>query len=492
MKLTPTKEQIDIIEAVKTGVDVVVQAYAGAAKTSSCVMVANAVPKTGLYLTFNKSMQEEARGKMPDYIEVRTWHSLAFAHSGISVSHKLKRPFGRYVNVCGTGSEIAKYFKLKNIVFGENYLSANAVGLGVKETLGRFEYSDDVEIKKKHLSLNVLSRFKKNGVYDKSLLQQYSDIVLETAKKLWKLRVDPDSNILINHDTYLKVYQLSKPDLSEYDLIYSDESQDSSMVMVDILRQAKCQKVVVGDGFQQIYQWRGSIDAMKISDGEVLKLSKSFRFGAELASLASMIIGQDVKGNENIKTEIQDSKDFEIKGSVILFRTNARLLREACKLVQQGLAVNLEIDTKDFLKLLESTLALSKGDIKGIKHEGVVPYNKWEDLKLDVKRGLNNELASIVGLVESGEWQKVLGVLKSHKNTETPDVTLTTGHKSKGREFPVVVLADDFPSGYDSGGNWVGLTQEETNLLYVACTRAIDKLYYNETVSNIIYRGGLK
>lgn len=486
MKLTPTQEQLDIIEAVKTGVDVIVQAFSGAAKTSSCVMVAEAIPKTALYLTFNKAMQEEARTKMPDYVEVRTWHSLAFAHYGVALSHKLKRPFGAYKNVCGTGTEIAKHFKIKNIVFGDKYISANAIGLAVKETLAKWEYSDSSVLEHKHISFSVLTKFRD---LPKETLKQYSSTVLNVARKLWDLRINPSKDTLIQHDTYLKVFQLSKPDLSEYDIVYSDESQDSSMVMVDILKQAKCQKVVVGDMYQKIYGWRGSVDAMAISSGDVLKLTKSFRFGQKVADIASILIGEDIKGNESINTTVQSNKDFGIVGSTILHRTNSHLLQEACNCIQQGFKVNLEIDTRDFTNLLESTVAMREGKKRGVKHESVIPYNDWVELLTDVKRGLMGELTNVVNLVESGDYFRVLGLLKSHKNTDNPDVTFTTAHKSKGREFPKVVLAEDFPSGYDKQGAWVGLKEEELNLLYVACTRASGSLYYNSTVESYLERG---
>lgn len=493
-KLIPTEEQDKVKDVVLRGNSVVVQAFSGASKTTTCVMVAEAVPKSALYLTFNKAMQEEAKDRMPPYVECRTWHSLAFANKGTAIMHKLKRPYGRYQNVCGTGTEIAKYFKLKNLVFGEHYVSANAVGLGVKETLARFEYSDSKEITEKHLSVSVLSRFKvrgNNSDYIGNIYEQYKSVVLLTAKKLWNLRIDETNNIMAYHDTYLKLYQLSKPDLSEYDIVFSDESQDSSMVMIDILKNTKCQLVVVGDGYQQIYKWRGSVNAMKRFDGEELKLTKSFRFGNKLAKLASAIIGEGIVGNENIDTSVVRNSDFEIKGSTILFRTNANLLREACKLIREDFKVNLEIDTKDFLKLLESAVALLEGRYKDVKHEYIVPYNNWDELENDVNRGLAAEVTSVFNLVNSGEWRSVISTLKSHKNTSNPDVVLTTAHKSKGREFDTVVLYNDFPTGYNQKGEWEGLSQEETNLLYVACTRAINKLHYNTTVENLLYRNNV-
>jgi superfamily I DNA/RNA helicase len=40
----------------------------------------------------------------------------------------------------------------------------------------------------------------------------------------------------------------------------------------------------------------------------------------------------------------------------------------------------------------------------------------------------------------------------------------------------------DFKSALNEEGEFVGLSEEEQNLLYVACTRAINVLEYNQTV----------
>jgi superfamily I DNA/RNA helicase len=48
---------------------------------------------------------------------------------------------------------------------------------------------------------------------------------------------------------------------------------------------------------------------------------------------------------------------------------------------------------------------------------------------------------------------------------EDADVTVSTAHKAKGREWDAVQLAGDFPEPEKQG-------DEELRLLYVACTRA--------------------
>jgi len=71
----------------------------------------------------------------------------------------------------------------------------------------------------------------------------------------------------------------------------------------------------------------------------------------------------------------------------------------------------------------------------------------------------------------------LLNILES--TTESADdasVTITTAHKSKGLEWSVVKLANDFKIPGD--GNVP--TQEETNILYVAASRALHKLDLSE------------
>ena len=68
MKFTPTKEQSHIVATASTGVDVIIQAYAGASKTSTLVLVAEELKdKRILYLAFNKSIATEAQEKKSQY-----------------------------------------------------------------------------------------------------------------------------------------------------------------------------------------------------------------------------------------------------------------------------------------------------------------------------------------------------------------------------------------------------------------------------------------
>lgn len=494
MKLVPTQEQTIACQVVKDNKRVKLNAYAGCSKTTTLSMVAQDLCLPSLYLAYNKSMAVEAREKFPEWVRVSTTHALAYAVYGRQLSNKLKRPQGAYQNVCGTGGEIARYFKVKGIFLtcGES-ITANGIGLAIKETVNRFEYSADKKISATHVSGAGIKKVK--GKLDTIETMVYVDLVKKHAEQLWQLRCNLNSNILATHDTYLKQYQLSEPDLSGYDVLYLDEGQDTNECVLDIvMRQTKPKIVVVGDEFQQIYQWRGSVNAMGKLPFVESKLSQSFRFGQAIANLANVVLSQgdivtNIRGWEQCDSKVMyhyEQPQIE-ECYTLLYRTNMMLVLDAVEFIKEGRKVNLEIDVSDFVKLLESAVELKVGNMKGVKHEEMLPYENWADFYKEVS-GTGGELGRVFNIIDSGDVYKVLGMLRMQHNTANPEMILTTAHKSKGREWDIVWLASDFPSNWNNKGEWVGLRDEERNLLYVAVTRARKLCVYNDTVRELLDR----
>lgn len=500
--IVPTDEQDNVVAMSKLHRQMKISAYAGAAKTSTLVMVANEMVVPSLMLTFNKSLADEAKERFPSWVECRTTHSLAYASFGAQLQKKLKRPLGAYKNVAGTGTEIAKYFKTGDFTYlveGEREarkLKAGGVGVAIKETVARFEQSADQELSYKHVSTTVCDQIL---LKDDKSMRSFRYLVLSAAQKLWQLRTDLRSDVLATHDTYLKLYQLSKPDLSKYEVLYLDECQDVNAVVLDIFLQqvGRCRLYAVGDGYQNIYSWRGAMNAMLELDWPEATLSKSFRFGQEIGDLADVVLARDgvkqtsVKGWEKLSTQVMPKYELDEhiwdEQYTMLFRTNGALILEAVDLMEQGKRVNLEIDVSDFTKLLDSAIELSRDNMAKVKHESLVQFANWKECGVEAE-AVQGELLRVYNMVNNGSVYKVLGVLSKHKNYENPDVTLTTAHKSKGREFDVVILADDFPSPYNQKGEWIGLQDMERNLLYVALTRTKKVLGYNQTVIHMLNR----
>lgn len=490
-----TSEQEDIIEHIKSGKDLKVLANAGSAKTTSLVLAAEECVTPILYLTFNRNMADEAREKFPSWVEVRTTHSLAYQKYGNSYRNKLKRPVGGYKNVCGTPSEVAKYFKIAPIKAANDvWITSSAIGKAVLDTLKDFEYSDKETIVKGDVSLSGLKKFMKNLPFKEFIksvgrkqFEEYENVVYKNASALWKLRIDVKSNILINHDTYLKLYQLSNPDLSEYNIIMIDEAHDSNLCVVDIIKNQDVQKVVVGDYKQQIYSWRGSVNSLDLFDFDVLRLTKSFRYGQNLADIASSITGnKSMFGWEGLDTKILSNEEPLVSDKyTAIFRTNAAMLQDAMEKITQGVKVNIEIDLRDFVSLVESALSLKQEDLKGVKHPSLLAYESWKELLGD-REFLNGDTQRVIGLIENGGIYSVLGALRGHRNSKEPDVTYITASKSKGLEWDHVVLGNDFPRLNAGECVKVSNPTEENNILYVAATRARKSLMINDCVQDYI------
>lgn len=491
MTFERTAEQKDIVAASKYFGKLKINAAAGSGKTSTLVMVAqeNIVPS--LYLAFNKNMAEEAKQRFPSHVEVRTTHSLAYSQTGKMISHKLRRPLGGYKNVCGTGSEIAKHFKMAPfVVTPERSISATAMGYAVKSTLNRFEYSADREIMSKHVSFVEAEKVIKMFEFNK---KNYTDRVLKVAKKLWELRIDPGNDILATHDTYLKLFQLTNPDLSCFNIIYLDEAQDSNACVLDIILRQDGKVILVGDTYQSIYGWRGSVNAMEQVNWEERELTKSFRFGQKVADIANKIlldtsgsVFMDIKGFENLDTTISTLNSNE--KYTWIFRTNAEMLAAGVDLIVEGKKINIQADISDYISLVESVIALQNENKKGIKHIDVVPFDNWKELGDEVEVTSSVELKRVYKQVVEGKAYRVLNVLKKYTPDKNANITLSTAHKMKGLEADNVVLASDFKGiEYSTEGKFLGFeNKQEQNLLYVAATRAKNNLVINHQIEDII------
>lgn len=150
----------------------------------------------------------------------------------------------------------------------------------------------------------------------------------------------------------------------------------------------------------------------------------------------------------------------------------------------------MAIDVKDFVKLLQSAVALFECDSKKVKHERILPYASWKILAAEAK-DVGGELQRVLNIVENRKASHIISVLENYSVPDKYMALYTTCHKAKGMEELQVILADDFPSCYKKDGTWIGLTQTEENLLYVALTRSQHTLEVNKTLIEILEHWGI-
>ena len=488
MDYKPTEEQQKIVEVSKSCKVLKVEALAGSGKTSTLELVAEANPVPSIYLTFNKAMALEAASKFPYHVECKTIHSMAYKVFGAEIRHKLTRPKGRYVNVAGTASEVAKYYNLKPI-FDSNEedcaFSSTFLGLLVQQTVNRFEQSGDKKLTEDHVPHKDISdKCKKFDVYAKSV----RTIISDTAKKLWNDRKDLLSPVLATHDTYLKLYQLTEPKLN-YDILYLDEAQDSNQVTLDIVLKQDCRKIIVGDTYQSIYGFRGAVNALDRIEAPTLKLTTSFRFGQDLADVANNVI-RKIKMKGYGKTEVFSGDKLDPttlpEGSCLLFRSNIAMVKEAINLVSQGVDVDMPANITNIKSAISSATALKSGDLSKVKHTSLIPFSSWQEFKDSVED--DPELKGIYDLTKGSkkELDRKLKILDSNDKTSAK-YSLRTAHGSKGLEWDVVMMMGDFSDELKTYEH----SQQETNLLYVTLTRAKKTCYINK-ITNMMCEEALE
>ena len=232
------------------------------------------------------------------------------------------------------------------------------------------------------------------------------------------------------------------------DYILLDEAQDTNPVVLGVLAGQRAQVVYVGDPYQQIYEWRGAINAMdKMPGCEETALTQSFRFGEAIAAEASRLLAtlgehRQVRGNPETTSVVATSGTAE----AVLARTNATVILEILEATGVGRRPHVCGGTEAIKRLLSDVYELKAG------RPAVSPeffgFQNWCEVVEFANCEEGQDLRTFVQLVQqNGEGKLWAAVNKAVANEHHADVILSTAHKAKGREWNAVRLADDFVSG---------------------------------------------
>jgi hypothetical protein len=459
-----TTEQQAIVDAFLAGKNLVVEAGAGCGKSSTLRMAAieNQLHR-GVYVAYNKALAEDAKRTFPMNCDCRTAHSLAYRAVGSQFQHRLNGPrlpsreVAQRLGIRGP-------LELSSMRIIPVWIQARAV----MDTLSRFYNSDFVELQAKHVPMPL-------GIKDKEW-GTYLDYILPLAKGAWADVQSQGGKLPFTHDAYLKMWQMNYPYI-EGDYILLDEAQDASPVMADIFeRQTHAQRIMVGDGAQAIYGWRGAIDAMQgFECDERLQLSQSFRFGQAIADEAAKWLpfaesNLKLRGFEPIESKLVDLS----APAAILCRTNAEVVTRAILALEEGKRVAVVGGGGALKALAEAAINLQAG--RGTDHPELFLFKTWDELKEHVEEE-GGELKVFVKLIESRGPQAILNMCARLVDEDRANVVISTAHKAKGREWNSVLIATDFkePKPGDDGERGI-INKHDAMLAYVSVTRAKKEL----------------
>lgn len=452
-----TEEQESHVNTItSSGQDYAIQAPPGSGKTFLLLALARKMSGYGLSISFNKILADEASGKFCSSVTSKTGHALAYGAVGYKYKARLKKLTGKHL---ADNEDIGAW---------EHYNSPSNKGYLILNTIRKYCYSSDEVIMKKHLpQLPVL---------DMTRLEEMQEDIIENSKKIFDKMVDLDSSLPITHDVYLKIWALTNPIIKK-DFIFFDEYQDSNPVIANIIKNQDCQKIFVGDQFQQIYAWRGAINALQDKTLDMLHITKSFRFGNNIAMLVNQIITNyypyefpyiPFYGNDSIESKVS----YEPKSpSCIICRTNKGVISETIDRLNHNKTVHILGGTQPIVYLINSIQQLK---IQGYSnHPDLFLFNNYTELLEYAKSSMGGDIMPVLKLIDTYSREKLINILNSTKeNASDAEVTITTAHKAKGLEWPIVRLANDFKYPSDEALP----TLEETNILYVAASRALHHL----------------
>lgn len=457
------------------GNQLIVRAYAGTGKTTTLIKYALANPRLRmLYIAYNRAIRDEAAEKFPRNVTCKTSHQLAFASVGRMFAHKLVG------NIRLT--DIAQALNTKNWTLARDCL----------DTLNAFMCSADDQILYDHFERAD------TGLLLTTKQERYVIEVVQSAEDIWKRMCEPQDPFPMVHDGYLKLYQLSHPNLSlRYQVILFDEAQDANPVTSDIVIRQRSRTILVGDVHQQIYRFRGANDAMnnpRFSNADQLYLTHSFRFGPNVAMVANALL--ELKGEtkpvigRGAKDQVLMMLPQNIGHHAVLHRTVMGVIQTALGYTGAGHKVFWAGGIESYqIDYLEDIFWFSREERERVKNKQILnDYEDYQEFTEIARATQDNEMFRAMAIIEAYEdLPEHLAILRLNtvKDELVANVTVSTSHRAKGLEWDYVQLFDDFPDVLDPELE-PEARDDEINLLYVASTRAMRALALNASVEMVI------
>lgn len=452
--------------------NVVVEARAGSAKTSSLLEGLKYVPKKEkiLVVAFNKKIAVELQERAPSYtnLEISTLHSFGY--------RMVRNAFGK------VKLDQDKSFRLVKKALDKHKESKK----------DRDDYETIFEMKRCiSLCKGVLA-----DTPDKidEVMDEYSissgnlkreDFIEEVIRVLGQSKKDTSS---VDFDDMLYLCYVLHLPIEQYDRVFIDEVQDMNGLQLFIALSA-CKKsgrvMVFGDSNQVLYSWLGS-DIKGLAPlkeklkAKVLPLPISYRCASEIIKDAQKYV-PDIQAapgaKEGMKMSITEKEILGLvrKNDFVLSRTNSPLVKMCFQLWKAGIPATIR--GKDLGPSLISLITQSKKKTIPAFVKWLYAWQNSETVRLKGKSRKCDAMADRVEcLAYLAEGQEkivdLIARVKSLFENKDEDgvVNLMTCHASKGLESNrVFLLMKTFFGDSD---------QEEANIHYVAITRAKSALFY--------------
>jgi DNA helicase-2/ATP-dependent DNA helicase PcrA len=464
----------------------VLEAVAGAGKTTTLIKALELMVGTTFFGSFNKKIAEEIRARAPQKqgLDIDTMHAAGFRF--------WKRAAG-FVKV--EGQKCKNIFRdacVRHIEYKPFEASVlKLVSLAKQAAVGVVSNE-----KLKQTWMDLIEHFDIE-VFDEETGTDNTNLIINLARKTLEASIEQDFKI-VDFDDMIYAPLVHNVKVFQYDWILIDEAQDTNASRRALaLRMLKRggRLVAVGDRHQAIYGFTGadadSLDLIAASvNAKQLPLTITYRCPKSVVAYSQQWVShiQAAETAPDGVVSVAESKDIESLakiGDAVLCRFNAPLIKYVYKFIAKGIPAKVE-----GREIGSGLIALAqRWKVKSIPAllDKLEAYVERETNKLRAKEqeakaaGVEDKancLRVIIGRVDQMTSTPVQDVVKEINSIFVEDgnqevVLFSSIHKSKGREWHKVLWLQTGPSGW-ARKQWE--QDQENNLCYVAATRAKHEL----------------
>lgn len=472
MTFTPTPEQLAIVEAAtQTSDNLLVEALAGAAKTSTLVLIAEALPQTDiLCLAFNKKIADEMSQRLPRNCKARTLNSIGHSAWSNALGRRLNLDPKKTYRLLSEAIEKLREKADKEAAFQRFSDLMRAIDFGAScGYIPSGHYPHAASLMGDEEFFAHLDEEPSDG--EKELI---ISVTLARLREAWEGVIDFSDQVLMP--------TVFKSIFDYYPLVLIDEAQDLSALNHQMLRRiARKRLIAVGDPNQAIYGFRGAHqNSMQLLKEQFsmrpLGLTVSFRCPVSVVEEARwrtphMQHPEWAKPGHVERLLSWSIDTFEgVEDVAIICRNNAPLFSTAIRLLRDGRYPEL-VGNDIGRTLIKQLKNLGKDSMT--KAAALEAVAKWVEAKLPKARNperIHDQAACLRVFLEEG---KTLGDAINYAErvmSVAGPIKLMTGHKSKGLEFSNVFILDKDLLRLKEG--------QDKNLLYVMQTRSKQNLFY--------------
>jgi superfamily I DNA/RNA helicase len=442
-----------------------VDALAGTGKTSTIVEGCYHVPQTesSLLCAFNKRIQEELEKRSPEWVDVKTLHSLGYGACRRAFP-KLGAP---------NKDKLTEYVKADRGDRAETYDLRENLSKAVSLCKG-YLVDNEIEIDEILDKHDIDTCGDKRGDFIESIIKIMSACKKDTTQ------VDFDDMIWLPNVLGLN--------LIKYERVFIDEAQDLNSAQINLaLNSCKTNGRIlsVGDEHQCIYGFRGAdTDAIQNivtrCNSKRLPLSVTYRCALSIVRLAQTLVPNLEAAPGAIEGRVERVREADMvrmvrPGDFILSRTNAPLIKWCLALLRERIPANIQ--GRDIGQNLTGMIRKSRKNNVASFLEWLDEYSKNEIARMIKLRRDPTTIQDKAGCLEVlCDGANSLNEVKANIDKLFKDgddknrVILSTTHKAKGLERDrVFMLEGTYRRGKDQ--------REENNLVYVAYTRAKESLF---------------